>query len=412
MVQKSKSKNGNNHNHNKNVLLSQKSEVEKNKDPISVYDNFFINEAVKFYETGEFIKSFNILENIADKYVNSPTCDSTIKMFFNYENACNASNIKNKYEYKLHEFKDVFHIYFTDEKLLHDVKKLYAFFLLRNKNYTECREYIRYLQPVYANGKNLNIHPDNMGYFKEDDTDKTLLVYIGGGIGDIIMYCRFMRKFCETNHNNNILFLVSDGLFWIFEHAYKDIPNIKIIKNSQRNLLPHYDYHTNIIMLFLHLNINYDTLYVDYYLKNLPIHEYNVQDIVDPTKKNIVINWHGNLVNGHEKYNRGMQLESCIPLFESLQNINWICVQKEVSENEAEILKKYNVKDLSKQIDNDGDIYKDTLHILKHVDLVISTDTSLVHVAATADVRCWALLTAGCDWRWTRDKSTLWYPKV
>ena len=61
------------------------------------------------------------------------------------------------------------------------------------------------------------------------------------------------------------------------------------------------------------------------------------------------------------------------------------------------------MKNLYNVIDNDGDAFKDTLTILKKVDLVISTDTSLTHIAATANVKCWALLTTGCDWRWITD---------
>ena len=46
--------------------------------------------------------------------------------------------------------------------------------------------------------------------------------------------------------------------------------------------------------------------------------------------------------------------------------------------------------------------------------MVISTDTSFTHIAATANVKCWALLTTGCDWRWITDNINIctWYPKI
>lgn len=381
-------------------------------DKINNYDSFLINQAINSYEIGEYIKSFYILDAICDKYADSQVSEAVIQLYFCYETACDVINVKNKYQYKLDEYKDSFPLYFKDENLLHSVKKRYAFVLLKNKKYEECYDYLQYLQPVYANGINLNINPDNTGYFSPGDRNKTLLIYTNGGIGDKIMYCRFVRRICEINPENNILFLIDNGLFWIYEHVYKDIPNIQIVKYNERNSLPHYDYHVNTNMLIKYLNITYDTIYTDYYLTDLPNHDFDVTNIIDSSKKNIVVNWHGNIANTHEKYNRGMDIKTLIPLFEKLTNINWICVQKEVSDNESMILKKYNVKNLSKKIDNDGDIYKDTLHILKNVDLVISTDTSLIHVAATANVKCWALLTLGCEWRWSRDKSSMWYPKV
>lgn len=399
-------------------LPDEKAVTDNNKtgtqvfEKINNYDSFLINQAINAYELGEYIKSFYILDSICDKYAHAPVSEAIIQLYFCYETACDVINVKNKYQDKLDEYKDVFSVYFKDEKLLHSVKKRYAFVLLKNKKYEECYEYLQYVQPVYANGVNLNINPDNTGYFKEGDTNKTLLIYTNGGIGDKIMYCRFIRRICEINSENNILFLIDDGLVWIYEHVYKDIPNLQVIRYNERNSLPDYDYHVNANMLFKYLNLTYDTMYIDYYLTDLPNHVVDITNIIDSSKKNIVINWHGNIANTHEKYNRGMDIKTLIPLFEKLTNINWICVQKEVSENESVILKKYNVKNLSKKIDNDGDIYKDTLHILKTVDLVISTDTSLIHVAATANVKCWALLTLGCEWRWTREKSSMWYPKV
>ena len=50
--------------------------------------------------------------------------------------------------------------------------------------------------------------------------------------------------------------------------------------------------------------------------------------------------------------------------------------------------------------------------ILINVDLVITTDTSLLHLAGSMDIPCIGLLTFGCDWRWTKDETSKWYPSV
>ena len=39
----------------------------------------------------------------------------------------------------------------------------------------------------------------------------------------------------------------------------------------------------------------------------------------------------------------------------------------------------------------------------------ITTDTSLLHLAANLSVNTYAMLTLGCEWRWTKDKTTNWY---
>ena len=388
---------------------------EMNPFDMKLFENAIIN-----HQKGEFVTALNTIENLCEKYINATPSETVINLYFCMDTASTIFGKTNKYEYKIHEFIHMIDsIIIGNEKMSIHLKQQYGQLLLKTKNYTsDTKNYAKYINTVVANAPNLNIHYDNMGYFKKDDKNKTLLIYPSGGFGDKIMYCRFIRKVCETNEKNNnyVIFLIDDSLYWMYSYIYSDIKNIKIIKHSQRYLVTPHDYHINITMLMYYLDLTYETMYTDYYLTCLPESQICLDDIIVPTKKNIVINWHGNYENSCEKYNRGMNLSSMIPLFEneSLSNINWISVQKEVNKEEIDILKKYNVKNLYNVIDNDGDAFKDTLTILKKVDLVISTDTSLTHIAATANVKCWALLTTGCDWRWMTDNTNIctWYPKI
>jgi len=392
---------------------------ENNKE-MNPFDIKLFENAINNHIKGEFVIALNTIEKLCEKYVNAQPSEPVINLYFCMDTACTMFGKPNKYEYKIHEFIHMIDsTIIGNEKMSTHLKQQYGQLLLKNKNYTSnTKNYAKYINTVVADGPNLNIHYENMSYFKKDDKNKTLLIYPSGGFGDKIMYCRFIRKVCETNQENNnyVIFIIDDSLYWIYSFIYSDIKNIKIIKHSQRYLVTPHDYHINITMLMYYLEVTYETVYTDYYLTCLPESQICLDDIIDPTKKNIVINWHGNYENSCEKYNRGMNLSSMIPLFEneSLSNINWISVQKEVNKDEINILKKYNVKNLYNVIDNDGDAFKDTLTILKKVDLVISTDTSLTHIAATANVKCWALLTIGCDWRWTTDNINIctWYPKI
>ena len=397
----------------------QENNKENNKE-MNPFDIKLFENAINNHIKGEFVTSLNTIENLCEKYINATPSEIVINLYFCMDTACTMFGKSNKYEYKIHEFIHMIDsTIIGNEKMSTHLKQQYGQLLLKNKNYTsDTKNYAKYINTVVADGPNLNIHYENMNYFKKDDKNKTLLIYPSGGFGDKIMYCRFIRKVCETNQENNnyVIFLIDDSLYWIYSFIYSDIKNIKIIKHSQRYLVTPHDYHINITMLMYYLDITYETMYTDYYLTCLPESQICLDDIIDPTKKNIVINWHGNYENSCEKYNRGMNLSSMIPLFEneSLSNINWISVHKEVNKEEINILKKYNVKNLYNVIDNDGDAFKDTLTILKKVDLVISTDTSLTHIAATANVKCWALLTTGCDWRWITDNINIctWYPKI
>ena len=171
--------------------------------------------------------------------------------------------------------------------------------------------------------------------------------------------------------------------------------------------MPKFEYHLNITQLFHNLKLEYKDIYTNYYLKHVTESNVKLDNIIKLDKLNVVINWHGSYLNSHEMINRGISLEQLASVCD-ISNINWISVQKEVNLDDANILAKNNILNLATSIDNEF-IYKDTITILKKVDLVISTDTSLLHVAGTLDVPCIALLTIGCEWRWSGPN---WYPNI
>lgn len=57
--------------------------------------------------------------------------------------------------------------------------------------------------------------------------------------------------------------------------------------------------------------------------------------------------------------------------------------------------------------------FADTAAALTHLDLVISVDTSVVHLAGAMGCPVWVLLPRSPDWRWMLDwEENPWYPGV
>jgi hypothetical protein len=57
--------------------------------------------------------------------------------------------------------------------------------------------------------------------------------------------------------------------------------------------------------------------------------------------------------------------------------------------------------------------FADTAFILKQLDLLISVDTSAVHLAGALGVPAWALIPYSPDWRWLYGRNdTPWYESV
>jgi hypothetical protein len=321
----------------------------------------------------------------------------TIMLYFRHNTICQYLNIVNDYEYKLHHYVTFFDM---DKSIIEQVYFHYNMLLLNQQNYTQPM-YSIYMNPVIV--RNLNIEPKTMGFFQKEDIHKTLLIYMSGGIGDNIMYSRFIKQIAQMNHN--IIFLVYDNLFWIYEYIYRDCLNVDVVPFCDRGKITKFDYHCNVSYLHYALELDYKDIYIDYFpeLPSYPV------DVLLYTKPIMVINWKGNSDNSHERHNRSIPLSKCIPLFEC-NHIQWITITQDITSEEQLLLDQYNVKSYS--LDQSDESFRYSISILKQIQGMITTDTSLAHLCGTLGINTYVLLSAGCDWRWTKNKTTNWYPNV
>lgn len=344
-------------------------------------------------------KSYKICKLLVDAYKEKHLNNLfTITLYFRYNTICNYLDIYNEYEYKLHHYIKFFN---NDESIKDEVYFHYGMLLLNKQLYKEASIYTIYLNPVTVN--HLNIEPKTMSFFKKEDMNKRLLIYMSGGIGDNIMYSRFIRNICKKYNKNKILFLVYNNLFWIYSYMYKDIEQLSIIPYCKRETIKHFDYHINISQLHNVLELEYEDIYIEYF-PDLP--SYPIDFCIK--KPSIIINWKGCSKNSHEKYNRSIDLQLCIPLFK-IEHIQWISITQNITKEEMYILSNNKVKHLS--LDQD-ESFRYSTTLLKMVDCVITTDTSLAHMCGTLGINCYVMLTSGCDWRWTHNNTTKWYPNI
>ena len=55
----------------------------------------------------------------------------------------------------------------------------------------------------------------------------------------------------------------------------------------------------------------------------------------------------------------------------------------------------------------------DTAAVMKNLDLVITIDTSIAHLAGALGVPVWTMLRQSADWRWFTDREdSPWYPTM
>jgi ADP-heptose:LPS heptosyltransferase len=86
-----------------------------------------------------------------------------------------------------------------------------------------------------------------------------------------------------------------------------------------------------------------------------------------------------------------------------------VSLQKEVRAGDAETLGNCNMFQLRQEFGN----FSDTAALIPQLDLVISVDSSVAHLAGALGKPVWILLTHAPDWRWLLDRDdSPWYPSA
>ena len=91
-----------------------------------------------------------------------------------------------------------------------------------------------------------------------------------------------------------------------------------------------------------------------------------------------------------------------------IPDISWVSLQVDQRHNEvANIHKK--VHDMRDQIKD----FADTATVISRLDLVITVDTAVAHLAGALGTPVWNLLSFAADWRWLLDRDDCpWYPTM
>jgi predicted O-linked N-acetylglucosamine transferase (SPINDLY family) len=110
---------------------------------------------------------------------------------------------------------------------------------------------------------------------------------------------------------------------------------------------------------------------------------------------------------------RSIRLAEFAPLAQ-VPNVHLISLQKGAgTEQITEVKDQVPVLDLSKDLDEAAGPFMDTAAIMKNLDLIITSDTAVAHLAGALGVPVWVALPFTSDWRWLLDRNdSPWYPTM
>jgi tetratricopeptide (TPR) repeat protein len=122
------------------------------------------------------------------------------------------------------------------------------------------------------------------------------------------------------------------------------------------------------------------------------------------------IAWQGNRNHAWD-HHRSVPLSAFAPLA-SIPGVSLISLQKGYGSEQLRSLgKRLPIVDLPSEQNPTAESFVDTAAIMKNLDLVISVDTSIAHLAGGLGVPVWVGLSLMADWRWLLDcEDAPWYP--
>ncbi|QGZ62032.1 tetratricopeptide repeat protein [Paraburkholderia acidisoli] len=118
--------------------------------------------------------------------------------------------------------------------------------------------------------------------------------------------------------------------------------------------------------------------------------------------------WAGNPAYEFDRY-RSLALRALQPVL-AQRNVVWFSLQKGAAQDElAALPDDIAITLLGPEIER----FTDTLAIVESLDLVLTVDTSVAHLAGAAGVPVWILLPTCTDWRWMTGRAdSPWYPSA
>jgi len=230
---------------------------------------------------------------------------------------------------------------------------------------------------------------------------KTILLHAEQGLGDTIQYVRYAPLL--VNQGARVVLEVQPPLKSLLS---KIGAGIEVIGSGED--IPSFDLHCPLMSLALALRTELATIPADIPYLTPPGERIVQWEGLLPKRQGLRVGlaWSGN-ANHKDDHNRSVPLDRMASLFD-VPNIQFVNLQKEMRASDAATLEAdARIVNVGRDF---GD-FTDTAAAVANVDLVISVDTSVAHLAGALGKPVWVLVPFCPDWRWLLDRDdSPWYP--
>jgi tetratricopeptide (TPR) repeat protein len=236
---------------------------------------------------------------------------------------------------------------------------------------------------------------------------RTILLHAEEGLGDTLQFVRLASL--VRGHAGRLILECPSALCELISTA----PGIDQVVAAGQTLPP-FDVQAPLLAVPAILGLTPETIpcRVPYLAANAPRVEHWRRRLGAEPGFKVGIVWQGRPTFRFDAW-RSIPLERFRPLA-AVPGARLYSLQKGPgSEQLAATGRTFAVTDLGRELDNGGSAFVDTAAVLKNLDLVITSDTAMAHLAGALGVPTWVALPLAPDWRWLlgRDDSP-WYPTL
>lgn len=229
----------------------------------------------------------------------------------------------------------------------------------------------------------------------------TVLIHTEQGAGDAIQFIRYLPLAAE--HCDRIMLVCPQRLL----HLFSKVPGVDELRTAGEFSIDSFQAYTPLLSLPYLAVTTLETIPSPAGFLTPSRHQVPLPDFGAPdTRLKVGISWAGSRTHTND-HNRSSTLHHFAALLD-LPGVTFYSLQVDESRRELAAFGD-QICDLSEL---QGD-WSEAASLVQQLDLVVSVDTGVAHLAASLGVPTWIALSQKCDWRWMIDREdSPWYPSV
>ncbi len=228
---------------------------------------------------------------------------------------------------------------------------------------------------------------------------KTILLTVEQGFGDTLQFVRYVPLLVERGAL--VLLRASGALAPLLQDL---APGCQLAEEASP--MPTIDFHCPLLSLPYAFATTVDTIpgKVPYLSSDPARHEQWARRLGPVQGRRVGLVWSGNAAHRNDA-NRSIPLRTLLASLPG--HCQLVSLQKELRDDDERVLAEFGVRHFGDQLQS----FADTAALVGAMDLVISVDTSVAHLAGALAKPLWLMLPYVPDWRWMLDRDdSPWYP--